>query len=498
MNRKILPAIAFFMLALAALLMTAACESPAGSGVIFTYGEENDESTTPTPTNPNQPTPTPDPTPTPNPPAPDSGLAVTVESADTFLAALQNPAVGTIYIANSAVQLTLDSNLSIAGKTVNALNGVDCTITIPDTKTLAVTGNTVFWGVTIDTASGGTVEAAANTTLTLDHSAVLNLANGASGKLAANAQVLVKNGSVIDDAGSGQLWKGAGGKLTIEAGGIGKVGGTETVTGPGNANGVLQLAANSSVTLTKNSYAIAGTVNMAKPFGLAGGDTLTVPAGANLLLTETLDMHPGAVTNVALGGNITIENQGKLILNNGAEMALNGTVTVTSGGEIHDQGANGGHQVWKGNAKGSIVINTGGKGYVGATLFVGTAADSALLVLKDNEEHTPKTPGKLTIKEYDYLVEGLLEVTTDYSLPTVYTFMIASSSTLKIAENKKLKIATNNVGAAFAGTDSNSKITIGKGGQFIVNNVHFGGNNSTEETRLWNPTTQVWMPAWAP
>jgi hypothetical protein len=390
-----------------------------------------------------------------------------VVSMTEFTAALMETNVDRIYVKN-ALKIELKAKLSINGD--KTISGNGSTITTNGNQ-LVINGNVQVQNleITADTGpqNGPAIQIAAGRTLTLDKNASLVLAANVSGDLASEAKIEVRDGGIIHDKGSGQIWNDAGtGSLEIHYGGTGKVG-DNVIVGTkeeGKNAPPLELAeSGSSVVLTKTSYTINGKVTVNQAFGVADGDSLKVSAGAELTLKAPITLQKGASAVVQQGGFITVEKDGgKLVLednkdNNGTHkpsMALRGTITVKSGGEIHDKDTD---QVWKDNAEGSIIIETGGKGYVGSQdkLFVGSASDSnpdPLLKLADNST--------LTIENKRYTIKGTLKVCEDYTLPGDHRFTINANSTLEIADGKKLTIEDNDV--HFSGVNATSVIKVGK------------------------------------
>ncbi|MDR1250715.1 MAG: hypothetical protein LBK62_00960 [Treponema sp.] len=425
---------------------------------------------------------------TPNPPPPPKESKY-VEDKEGFFVALKDSKVGTIYVTEQ-LKIKLESNFIINDE--KTISGNGSTIETNENQ-LVINGNVQVQNldITADKApkDGSAAIKITAGALTLDAGASLVLEDKVKGDLAAGAKIEVRNGGIIHDKGNGQIWNNAGtGSLEIRYGGTGKTGNAVIVGTKEegkNAPPLELTAAGSSVVLTKTSYTIKGQVHVNKEFGVASGDSLTVSAGAELTLKEKITLEKGA--SAVVHGAIIIDDKGKLILadnkDNGTHkpsMALHGTITVKKGGEIHDKDTD---QVWADNAKGSITIATGGKGYVGSqsTLFVGSASDtnpSPLLKLKDNST--------LTIKKRHYTIQGTLTVVEDYTLPGDYSFTINADSTLEIAENKTLRIKSSTV--QFIGIDGTSAINVGNGGKVLL---------TYKDNPFLGPGSHLWDGHWS-
>jgi hypothetical protein len=293
--------------------------------------------------------------------------------------------------------------------------------------------------------------------------------------LTVDAAVTVASGGTLDMAGP----LDGTGTIVVHSGGTVKSGGA-TIVSPANGSGTFQPEAGGSVTLGKDDYSIAGKVNLKDDFSLDGTKSFTVPDGAELVVSKKITLGALSQGDMAVesGGVITLGEDGELELVDGADMALNGEVRVEDKGKIIVKDFM--TQVLN-NTSASVLINSGGQGTMDSLLFVGSATDPGVFMALDDSS-------SFHLTESEFLITGTLTIMQMCVLRQPVDIRIAANSTLAVSAGIPLFLES---GPPLFGTDATSLITIGTGGaiKLLPNDDDW---KSSAGTYNWVPASSTW------
>jgi hypothetical protein len=270
------------------------------------------------------------------------------------------------------------------------------------------------------------------------------------------------------------------------------------------AGGTLDFTKTFTINSNQTMDVMSGIVNIAATRtlnigGTGGAGTLKLGSGTQVNVKEhvtsggVLAIIGSGTLITAANSDIVVEQNGKMSLSATlAKVEHDGRITVKDGGEIVDAVATGG-QLWNDGSggsgrTGSLRIEHGGKGTIGATQMLGTVTGASGVVRLDTNIQVGQ-PVYIELNPTSYTLNGTAKLGSAYTISAGKNLIILDKSELIIESAKTLTLGYDSVsgvnvslrGRSDAATASN--ITVENGGTLIDERPF--ANSAATEQYLW-------------